>query len=59
MVECTECGTPGPSEALPDGLCRPCRTPAPHPTSEQAAGADAGRDVRGLVAELRGMLKRP
>ncbi|MFG2560254.1 MarR family transcriptional regulator [Streptomyces sp. NPDC048496] len=59
MMECTECGTPGPSEALPDGLCRPCRTPAPHPTSEQATGAGAERDVRGLVAELRGMLKAP
>ncbi|MFF2412763.1 MarR family transcriptional regulator [Streptomyces sp. NPDC058092] len=59
MVECTECGTPGHPEALPDGLCRPCRTPAPDPASEQVTGANAERDVRGLVAELRGMLKRP
>ncbi|MFJ1544213.1 MarR family transcriptional regulator [Streptomyces sp. NPDC088246] len=57
MVECTECGTPGPSEALPDGLCRRCRTPAPDTAIKQAAGADAERAVRGLVAELRGMLK--
>ncbi|MFD9599939.1 MarR family transcriptional regulator [Streptomyces sp. NPDC059970] len=59
MVECTECRTPGHPEALPDGLCHPCRTPDPDPASEQATGANAERDVRGLVAELRGMLKRP
>ncbi|MFE4528121.1 MarR family transcriptional regulator [Streptomyces anulatus] len=26
LVECTDCGRPGPPQALPDGLCRPCRT---------------------------------
>ncbi|WP_413752712.1 MarR family transcriptional regulator [Streptomyces sp. R-74717] len=59
MAECTECGTPGHPGALPDGLCRPCHTPDLDPVHEQATGADAERDVRGLVAELRGMLKRP
>ncbi|MGW2086641.1 MarR family transcriptional regulator [Streptomyces sp. NPDC001880] len=59
MVECTECGTPGPPEALPDGLCRTCRKPGPDAASEQAAGAHTQRDVRDLVAELRGMLKSP
>jgi hypothetical protein len=59
MVECTECGTPGHPEALPDGLCRSCRTSGPDPASEQTTGADAECDIRGLVAELRGMLKRP
>ncbi|MFB7184406.1 MarR family transcriptional regulator [Streptomyces sp. NPDC056230] len=59
MAECTECGTPGHPEALPDGLCRPCRTPDPDTTDKQAAGAHAEEDVHGLVAELRGMLKRP
>ncbi|MEV6161625.1 MarR family transcriptional regulator [Streptomyces sp. NPDC052052] len=65
MIECTECGTPGPPQALPDGLCRTCRTPAPDHASDPATGADADtdtdaeRDVRGLVAGLRGMLKRP
>ncbi|MEW2066878.1 MarR family transcriptional regulator, partial [Streptomyces sp. NPDC007346] len=24
-IECTNCGRPGPPQALPDGLCRPCR----------------------------------
>ncbi|MCX4532538.1 MarR family transcriptional regulator [Streptomyces sp. NBC_00841] len=59
MVECTECGTPGHPEALPDGLCRTCRTSDPGAASEQATGANAEDGVRGLVAELRGMLKRP
>ncbi|MGW3332232.1 MarR family transcriptional regulator, partial [Streptomyces rubiginosohelvolus] len=26
LVECTDCGRPGPPEALPDGLCHPCHT---------------------------------
>ncbi|QYA99314.1 MarR family transcriptional regulator [Streptomyces anulatus] len=25
LAECTDCGRPGQPEALPDGLCRPCR----------------------------------
>ncbi|MFE6666681.1 MarR family transcriptional regulator [Streptomyces sp. NPDC057697] len=29
MIECTECGAPGRPEAFRDGLCRPCREPAP------------------------------
>ncbi|MFD7664893.1 hypothetical protein [Streptomyces sp. NPDC059788] len=35
IMECTECGTPGRPEALPGGLCRPCRgdTPPPDPTT--------------------------
>ncbi|MET8184962.1 MarR family transcriptional regulator [Streptomyces sp. NPDC005246] len=59
MMECTGCGTPGPSEALPDGLCRTCRKPDPDAASEQATGANAERNVHSLVAELRGMLKHP
>ncbi|MFD4757941.1 MarR family transcriptional regulator [Streptomyces sp. NPDC058439] len=59
MAECIRCGAPGHPEALPDGLCRPCHAPHPDPAHEQVAGADAERDVHGLVAELRGLLKRP
>lgn len=57
LVECTECGAPGPSEALPDGLCRTCRKSDPDAASEQATRANAERNVLSLVAELRGMLK--
>nr|WSW68577.1 MarR family transcriptional regulator [Streptomyces sp. NBC_00995] len=57
MMECTDCGAPGPSAALPDGLCRSCRQqaapagPAPEPPVE--------RDVTALVAGLRDLLKAP
>ncbi|MEU2788951.1 hypothetical protein [Streptomyces sp. NPDC007100] len=36
IMECTECGVPGRPEALPGGLCRPCRgdTPPPNPTAD-------------------------
>ncbi|WP_406499235.1 MarR family transcriptional regulator [Streptomyces sp. NBC_00846] len=65
MMECTQCGVPGRPEALPDGLCRACRRPASGPDTPPAAMTGhvttpvAERDVRGLVAELRGMLKSP
>nr|WP_103532339.1 MarR family transcriptional regulator [Streptomyces sp. SM11] len=70
LVECTECGAPGRPEALPDGLCRPCRadhrpgtgggggggaTP-PHLTE---APADAAPCVGAYIAGLRDLLKSP
>ncbi|WP_323181131.1 hypothetical protein [Streptomyces sp. NBC_00154] len=65
MMECTQCGGPGRPEALPDGLCRACRRPAsgpdtpPAPITGHVTTPVAERDVRGLVAGLRGMLKSP
>ncbi|MCX4772343.1 hypothetical protein EES39_05860 [Streptomyces sp. ADI92-24] len=60
MVECTECRSPGRPEALTDGLCRPCRAPAP---AEAAAAAPAGppieRDIQAHVGRLRELLKAP
>ncbi|WP_405686882.1 MarR family transcriptional regulator [Streptomyces sp. NBC_00057] len=61
MVECTQCGTPGRPDALPDGLCRPCRQAAhgsavtPDAVTEPAIE----RDVRAYVSELRDLLKVP
>ncbi|MFD5198616.1 MarR family transcriptional regulator [Streptomyces sp. NPDC058375] len=59
LVECTDCGRPGPSEALPDGLCRPCHqthtTPAdtpPGPTEIAEITA-----VKAHMANLRDLLK--
>ncbi|MEV8007082.1 MarR family transcriptional regulator [Streptomyces parvus] len=56
LVECTDCGRPGPPEALPDGLCRPCHTahsasdqPSPDPTQIAA--------VKTHMANLRTLLK--
>ncbi|MFF9686007.1 MarR family transcriptional regulator [Streptomyces sp. NPDC014623] len=60
LVECTECGRPGPAEALPDGLCRPCRTTRQSAeSSEVAAPAEAERDVPALVAGLRNLMRTP
>ncbi|MFF3172659.1 MarR family transcriptional regulator [Streptomyces sp. NPDC057900] len=58
MMECTECGTPGRPEALPDGLCQPCRQPAT-PSAAPVAAPPAERDVTQLVAGLRDLLKAP
>ncbi|MFD3608852.1 MarR family transcriptional regulator [Streptomyces atroolivaceus] len=62
LVECAECGRPGPADALPDGLCRPCRG-----TVHAGAGAaDApaaelpgGRDVKALVGSMRNLMRAP
>ncbi|MEV0488769.1 MarR family transcriptional regulator [Streptomyces atratus] len=59
MVECTECGTPGPSEALPDGLCRPCRTPALGQAPTAPADPPVARDIHALVGTLRDLMKTP
>ncbi|MFD6281600.1 MarR family transcriptional regulator [Streptomyces sp. NPDC060209] len=60
LVECTDCGRPGPAEALPDGLCRPCATT--HQSAElagAAAPAEVERDVPALVASLRDLMRTP
>ncbi|MEU6835992.1 MarR family transcriptional regulator [Streptomyces rubiginosohelvolus] len=56
LVECTDCGRPGPPEALPDGLCHPCHTAhstggrtSPDPTQIAA--------VKAHMANLRDLLK--
>ncbi|MFD5036978.1 MarR family transcriptional regulator [Streptomyces sp. NPDC058377] len=55
LAECTECGRPGPPEALPDGLCRPCRTTP----QEASAAPPAERDVHALVGQLRELTRLP
>ncbi|MFB4422388.1 MarR family transcriptional regulator [Streptomyces sp. QL37] len=60
MVECAECGAPGRPEALPDGLCRSCRTPGPTGTDATAAPAPPDeRDVAAYVGTLRDLLRLP
>ncbi|MEV8230910.1 MarR family transcriptional regulator [Streptomyces sp. NPDC079167] len=58
MVECTECGAPGRPEALPDGLCRACRTPVPTDATTTPE-PPAERDVAAYVDTLRDLLKLP
>jgi hypothetical protein len=59
MMECTECRTPGHPEALPDGLCRPCRTQAPGMAPAVPVEAPAARDIHALVDSLRNLMKTP
>ncbi|MFD9606710.1 MarR family transcriptional regulator [Streptomyces sp. NPDC059970] len=61
MVECTRCGTPGRPDALPDGLCRPCRqvTHGSAVTPDGVTEPAVERDVRAYVSELRDLLKVP
>lgn len=60
LVECTECGRPGLAEALPDGLCRPCRTKHQKQESpETAAPEQGGRDVPALIASLHNLMRSP
>ncbi|MFJ8249334.1 MarR family transcriptional regulator [Streptomyces sp. NPDC094466] len=63
LMECTDCGAPGRPEALPDGLCRPCREAhqpgsAEFPARSAEVPADA-RDIGTYVAGLRDLLKAP
>ncbi|WP_408994486.1 MarR family transcriptional regulator [Streptomyces sp. 1268] len=58
LMECTDCGRPGRPEALPDGLCRPCR--AAHAGSDQAAPDPTEvAAVKARMADLRDLLKAP
>ncbi|WP_329037654.1 MarR family transcriptional regulator [Streptomyces sp. NBC_00178] len=60
LRECVKCAAPGRPEALPDGLCRPCRVAAqPGTAPEPPAGLPSERDVRAFAAELRVLLKSP
>ncbi|MDQ0796180.1 MarR family transcriptional regulator [Streptomyces sp. B1I3] len=61
MLECAKCGVPGRPEALPDGLCRPCRQPGSGAPAARRPLTDlpAERDVRTYVAGLRDLLKTP
>ncbi|MEU0129149.1 MarR family transcriptional regulator [Streptomyces sp. NPDC006289] len=61
LMECTECGVPGPPEALPDGLCRSCRTPSPDtaPAAPAEGPAEPERDVHALVSSLRNLMRAP
>lgn len=60
LVECTECGRPGPAEALPDGLCHPCAaTHQSAESSEAPVPAEIERDVPTLAAGLRNLMRTP
>ncbi|MFH9200063.1 MarR family transcriptional regulator [Streptomyces anulatus] len=56
LMECTDCGRPGQPEALPDGLCRPCRT-AHSPADETPPHPAEIADVKAHLSNLRDLLK--
>ncbi|MFI1251684.1 MarR family transcriptional regulator [Streptomyces anulatus] len=56
LVECTDCGRPGPPQALPDGLCRPCRTAHPG-AAEHSPRPSEIADVKAHMSNLRDLLK--
>ncbi|MET9771196.1 MarR family transcriptional regulator [Streptomyces sp. NPDC006415] len=56
LVECTDCGRPGPPQALPDGLCRPCHQA--HTTSgDTPLDPTEITAVKAHMANLRDLLK--
>ncbi|QYA95260.1 MarR family transcriptional regulator [Streptomyces anulatus] len=56
LVECTDCGRPGPPQALPDGLCRPCRT-AHSGAAEDSPRPSEIAEVKAHMTNLRDLLK--
>ncbi|MFJ5737667.1 MarR family transcriptional regulator [Streptomyces microflavus] len=57
LMECTDCGRPGQPEALPDGLCRPCRTAHRPATDETYAPPAEAAEIKARMTDLRGLLK--
>ncbi|MFE1818349.1 MarR family transcriptional regulator [Streptomyces anulatus] len=56
LAECTDCGRPGPPQALPDGLCRPCRTAHAGAAEDSPRPVDIA-DVKAHMNNLRDLLK--
>ncbi|NEB83862.1 MarR family transcriptional regulator [Streptomyces anulatus] len=56
LVECTDCGRPGPPQALPDGLCRPCREAHPTTAADSPHPTDIA-NVKAHMSNLRDLLK--
>ncbi|MGW7226516.1 MarR family transcriptional regulator [Streptomyces cyaneofuscatus] len=60
LIECTDCGRPGQPEALPDGLCRPCRTthqPNTDNTDQAPIDPTDAADIEARMANLRDLLR--
>ncbi|MFH8886235.1 MarR family transcriptional regulator [Streptomyces californicus] len=58
LVECTNCRRPGPPQALPDGLCRPCHHAHTHDDDPTTAPTPAEiATVKAHITNLRNLLK--
>ncbi|WP_426501051.1 MarR family transcriptional regulator [Streptomyces sp. D54] len=56
LAECTDCGRPGLPEALPDGLCRPCRTAHSGATEDSPRPSEIA-EIKAHMTNLRDLLK--
>ncbi|MFJ2025798.1 MarR family transcriptional regulator [Streptomyces sp. NPDC087897] len=56
LIECTNCGRPGPPEAVPDGLCRPCHQAHTGNDTTTPSPAEIAT-VKAHMANLRSLLK--
>ncbi|MEV0007216.1 MarR family transcriptional regulator [Streptomyces sp. NPDC051840] len=62
LVECADCGRPGPPEALPDGLCRACRQAAAEAVEQPPGQGEppcVDRDIQAHMRTLREGLRLP
>ncbi len=57
LVECTNCRRPGPPQALPDGLWRPCHHAHTTGGESTAPTPDEVAAVKAHIANLRHLLK--
>ncbi|WP_030336017.1 hypothetical protein [Streptomyces sp. NRRL B-1381] len=57
LVECTNCRRPGPPQALPDGLCRPCHHAHTHGGEPTTPTPDEVAAVKAHITNLRNLLK--
>ncbi|MFH8882000.1 MarR family transcriptional regulator [Streptomyces californicus] len=57
LVECTNCRRPGPPQALPDGLCRPCHHAHTHDGDPTTPTPDEIATVKAHITNLRNLLK--
>ncbi|MFE7060086.1 MarR family transcriptional regulator [Streptomyces californicus] len=57
LVECTNCRRPGPPQALPDGLCRPCHHAHTHGGEPTTPTPDEIAAVKAHITNLRNLLK--
>ncbi|WP_328385169.1 hypothetical protein OHS81_14335 [Streptomyces sp. NBC_00400] len=59
IMECTVCRAPGRPEALPGGVCGPCRGEAPPDDRRRRAAEATASQVRAQVEHLRAVARPP
>ncbi|MFJ4969083.1 MarR family transcriptional regulator [Streptomyces sp. NPDC088755] len=59
LMECTDCGRPGHPDALPDGLCRSCRTAHRSGPDQDPLHPAETAAIKARMANLRTLLKTP